>query len=98
MQQLQIGPILFREECIFRNEIRSEDRVEIDLKLLKAKNDFSRWSMQHHIFKNDGILCAVLNIDGAWMDLVKRKLTVPPPHVHEVFSQMKKSEAFEWMV
>ncbi len=98
MQQLHIGPILFREECVFRKEIRSEDRVEIDLKLLKAKNDFSRWSMQHHIFKNDDILCAVLNIDGAWMDLVKRKLTVPPPHVHEVFSQMKKSEAFEWMV
>ena len=41
MQQLQIGPIIFREECIFRREIKQGDPVTVDMKLLKAKKDFS---------------------------------------------------------
>ena len=27
MQRLHIGPILFREECVFRKEIRSGDKI-----------------------------------------------------------------------
>jgi acyl-CoA thioester hydrolase len=36
MQQVHFGPILFREECIFKKEIRLEDKVSIDLSLLKC--------------------------------------------------------------
>src|SRR5678815_4527998 len=49
MAQLRIGPILFREECVFRKEIRLGDKVTIDLRLAKAKKDFSRWTIQHTI-------------------------------------------------
>ncbi len=97
LQELRIGPILFREECIFRREIRSDDKVEIDVKLLKAKKDFSRWSIQHHITKNGDILSAVLTIDAAWLNLVERKLTTPPAVVHEVFNKIPKADAFEWI-
>ena len=51
MGRLQIGPILFREECIFRKEIRLGDKVTIDLQILKAKRDYSRWTIQHTIIK-----------------------------------------------
>lgn len=98
MQELQFGPILFREECIFRKEIRSGDEIKIDLRLLKSKKDFARWSIQHNIIKNNETLCAVLTVDGAWMDVVRRKLSSPPEKVHEVFDRMPKGEEFEWMV
>src|SRR5215208_1891176 len=88
MQQLQFGPILFREECIFRKEIRFGDEIKIDLSILRSRKDFSRWSIQHRIIKNDGIACALLTVDGAWMDVRIRKLASPPEKVHEVFSQM----------
>lgn len=96
MTQLKFGPILFREECIFRREIRSGDVVTINLQVTKARKDFSRWSIRHQILKNGGILCAELNVDGAWMNLVQRKLMSPPEKVHEVFEQMPKAENFEW--
>lgn len=96
MQELNFGPILFREECVFRREIRYGDEVRIGLEVLKSKQDFSRWSFQHKILKPDGTLCAVLTVDGAWMDITKRKLASPPEKVHEVFAQMPRSEAFEW--
>jgi acyl-CoA thioester hydrolase len=96
MQQLQFGPILFREECIFRKEIRSGDDIRINLTLVRSRKDYSRWSIRHQISKADGTLCAVLNVDGAWIDMVKRKLASPPEKIHEVFSQMPVTEEFEW--
>lgn len=97
MMQLQFGPILFREECIFRKEIRSGDSVRIDLKLLKARSDFSRWSIQHSIFKNEDLLSAVLSVDGAWINMAERKLATPPEVVHAVFNSMPRAEAFQWL-
>jgi acyl-CoA thioester hydrolase len=97
MQELQFGPILFREECVFRKEIKLGDLVRMDLRLTKSKKDFSRWSIQHRITKGEGILCAMITVDGAWMDVVKRKLASPPEKVHEVFGKMPKGEEFEWM-
>jgi acyl-CoA thioester hydrolase len=96
MQELKFGPILFREECMFRKEIRSGDVVEMNVELLKSKKDFSRWSFRHHITKNQDILAAILTVDGAWMDLTTRKLAPPPPKVLEVFSQIPKAYEFEW--
>ena len=97
MQKLQFGPILFKEECVFRREIKLADEVKMNLQLIRAKKDFSRWSIQHQITKNGDILCAVLTVDGAWMNVVQRKLTSPPEQVHEVFSKMPQSGDFEWM-
>src|SRR6186713_824007 len=51
LQELQIGPILFREECIFKREIRLGDKVTIDLRLLRSRKDYSRWAIQHTITK-----------------------------------------------
>lgn len=97
MQELKIGPIIFREEAIFRKEIRSGDDVEIDLLLIKAKRDYSRWSIQHHVIKNAGQLCTLINIDGAWLNTKERRLAIPPPAAMEVFSKMPLAPGFEWL-
>jgi acyl-CoA thioester hydrolase len=97
MQELKFGPILFREECVFRREVVSGDEIIMNLQLLRSKKDFSRWSIQHQLTKSDGTLCAVLTVDGAWMDVVRRKLSSPPEKVHEVFAKMPKGQPFEWM-
>jgi acyl-CoA thioester hydrolase len=97
MQELKFGPILFREECVFRREIRSGDEIKMNLQLARSKKDFSRWSIQHQITKADGTVCSVLTVDGAWMDVVRRKLSSPPEKVSGVFERMPKGEQFEWM-
>ena len=97
MQRLQIGPILFREECIFKREIRLGDKVTISLQVLKAKKDFSRWTIQHTIMKNEETIAAILTVDGAWLDTAKRKLATPPVEVFNVFSEMPPDENFQWL-
>ena len=74
MNKLHFGPILFREECVFKKEIRLGDRIRIGLKLLKGKRDYSRWTIRHDIIKGDDIVSAILTVDGAWLDTDKRKL------------------------
>jgi len=97
MQRLQIGPILFREECIFKKEIRLGDKVTISLQVLKAKKDFSRWTIQHTVVKNDDTVAAIITVDGAWLDTGKRKLAAPPAEVFAVFSQMPLDTNFQWL-
>jgi acyl-CoA thioester hydrolase len=97
MMRLKFGPILFREECIFKREIRSGDEVKMNLQILKSKQDFSRWTIQHHIIKNNETLAAILTVDGAWLNVIERKLASPPEQVHEVFNKMPKAENFEWI-
>jgi acyl-CoA thioester hydrolase len=65
---------------------------------VKSTEDFARWSLRHHFIKEDGTLAAILNIDGAWMDLVKRKLAVPNQFIQNIFSLLPKSEDFELIV
>ena len=97
MKELHFGPVVFREECVFKKEIRDGDKITIDLTLLKARKDFSRWTIRHHIIKNEDVLSAVLTVEGAWMNTVERKLTIPPQPVGNVFSEMPIDEHFQWL-
>jgi acyl-CoA thioester hydrolase len=96
MMQLQIGPIIFREECIFRKEIRPNDIVTIDLKLLKAKKDFSRFTIQHEIKKEPGITSAILTVDIAWLNGATRKLAVLPLEEIKILVASPVVENFQW--
>jgi acyl-CoA thioester hydrolase len=97
MAKNQFGPILFREECVFRKEIRLGDTITIDLQLLKSREDQSRWAIQHRIVKNDGVLAAILTVEGAWIDVFQRKLTVPPETARHVFENMPRAADFQWI-
>ncbi|MBZ4190952.1 acyl-CoA thioesterase [Niabella beijingensis] len=96
MMELQVGPVLFREEAVFKKEIRLEDAVFIDLELTASRRDFSRWAVQHRIYKGDQVLAAVLHLEGAWMDTNKRKLTAPPPEVADAYAAMPLAADFRW--
>jgi acyl-CoA thioester hydrolase len=97
MTRLHFGPILFREECTFRKEIRLGDKITINLTILKAKRDYSRWTIRHEIFKNGNIVAAIIIVDGAFLDTVQRKLSIPPPEVASAFSLIKPDESFQWL-
>jgi acyl-CoA thioester hydrolase len=97
MEELKIGPIIFREEAIFRREINLEDEIEIDMELVKATSDFARWTIRHTITKKDGTVAAILNLDGAWIDIQKRKLTSPGEFIQKIFRAFPKSADFQMM-
>jgi acyl-CoA thioester hydrolase len=97
MQRLHFGPIIFREECIFKKEIKRGDIVTISCDAIKARKDYSRWSIRHEIMKNGDTLCAILTLDGAWMNIIERKLAAPPLEVKNAFDDMPRSKDFIWL-
>jgi acyl-CoA thioester hydrolase len=96
--QLHLGPILFREEAIFKREVTFGDKVTIFVQLSASRVDGSRWSMRHEIYKNEDTLAAIINVDGAWIDTQKRKLAIPPEHIRVSFEDLPRSADFQWEV
>ena len=75
---LRLGPILFREETVFMKEVHIGEEIRVDSRLRSVNDDGTRWSITHTIYKADGRVAATVAVDGAWLDLDRRKLTVPP--------------------
>jgi len=95
--EYQVGPILFREEALFKREVKLEDKIQLDVQMIKCMPDYSRWSLRHNFLKPDGTVCTIITVDGAWMDLVKRKLTIPNEFIQSIFGEFPKSQDFQWM-
>ena len=97
MVQNHIGPILFKEQCQFKKEVRFGDSIVLNLKLIKANRDFSRWAFRHEMVKNGDTIAAIIEVEGAWMDTVSRRLTRPGEKVTDTFSQVPLAEDFQWL-
>ena len=95
MQEQHFGSIAFREECVFRKEIHLGDKIVISTKIGKMRADASRWTIIHDLHNQDGVLCAKITIDGAWMDTKLRKLAVPTPAMAlQAMNAIPKTEDF----
>jgi acyl-CoA thioester hydrolase len=98
MRENNFGPILFREECVFKREILFGDIVDVNIALSKCRKDFSRLSIVHEIYKNKDTLSAVVTVDVAWIDTNLRKLAVPPQTImYKTFEAIPQTEDFVWL-
>lgn len=86
--QLRLGPILFREETRYLKEVSIGEEIRVDGRLVSMTADGSRWTIVHTIYKSDGRVAATVTVDGAWLDLDRRKLAVPPPDLAAAFATM----------
>lgn len=92
----ELGVILFREECVFRWELNAGDQVTVTMQLTRSRKDGSRWSVQHELLKEDGIVAAVIQADLAWMQTTLRKLTVPPQEITNRLQELDRAPGFTW--
>lgn len=93
-QSLKIGPILFREESVYLREVGINEMVRVTCELTKNRPDGSRWSFRQNIFRSDDVKAAVVHVDGAWIDVAKRKLIALPEEYAAKFLQIPRSEDF----
>jgi acyl-CoA thioester hydrolase len=95
LQENHIGPILFKEECVFRKELRLNQQIFITTKIAKLNADASRWTIVHELTNDKNELCAKISVDGAWMDTKLRKLANPTPEVVlDVMNSMPRTDDF----
>jgi acyl-CoA thioester hydrolase len=96
MRELHVGPVLFREECVFKREIHLTDTITISTCMAKMRADGSRFTIQHLFTNEHGQRCALLTVEGAWIDTKLRKLAHPVPTIiTEVMNLFPRGEGFE---
>jgi len=92
--ELKIGPILFREESVYLREVPAGEQIRVTCEMTKCRPDGSRWSIRHEIYRSDDVKAAIINVDGAWLDMVQRKLTNLPQEYAALFLQTPHSSDF----
>ncbi|WP_151089033.1 acyl-CoA thioesterase [Hymenobacter baengnokdamensis] len=88
--ELRLGPILFREETKYLKELHGGEQIRVDGRVTAGTPDGSRWTIEHNLYKADGRLAATVTVDGAWLDLDRRKLTVPPAELAQAMAVEEK--------
>ena len=94
MNRLQIGPILFKEECNFIRELSMEETIRVNFLRGAIAENGSRFILHHEIFNSKNEKCAHITVKGAWMDLTLRKLTIPPAALAAAIHQLSVGEAY----
>ncbi len=98
MEKLKLGPVLFKEETAFLSEVRLGDTIKVDLQISGLSSEGRRWNMVHHIYKNEHKLSAIVKVEGAWIDMEKRKLKIPPDNMFEKFNSLPKTSEYKEIV
>lgn len=92
--KMKIGPILFREELNYHREISLDEYIKVTVEISKFNRKNSRFSFRHEIFKQNGVRAAVVVVDGAWMNLVERKLAAVPDAWLPILDKIPRSEDY----
>lgn len=94
-RELGFGPVLLADQSRYLKEVVLGDAIVVTMKLAGLAPDGSRWKIQHDVIKASGEKAATLRVEGAWLDLATRKLTVPPPELVQLFSQLSHTSDYE---
>jgi len=73
------------------------EEFDVGFSISKLRRDGSKWTFRHNIYAIDGDLSAKVEVDGAWLDLVKRRTTIPPKELSDLLINSYKSDDFEWI-
>ena len=85
-----IGPVLFREQAKFLRELHMADEISVDFQVGGLSEDGRKWRIVHEIRRGEEV-CAVLDMDGAWLDLRARRIVVPPEELRVAFEKLPRT-------
>ena len=92
--KLRLGPILFREDLKYLREIRAHEAIKVSCEATGMSPNRKHWRIRHRIYRQDGELSCTIDCQGAWLDLVQRKVIVAPPELEAVMQKMPKAEDY----
>jgi acyl-CoA thioester hydrolase len=94
-EKRRIGPVISRDDLEYFRELRLLEPVRVTLTAAGLSEDGSRFRLRNEFFRADGERVARVTSTGGWLDLEKRRLTVPPPDLQALQQQLERSEDYE---
>lgn len=91
-----LGPVLMREELIYKREIHMLEKIRVSCEMKRASRDFRKFTFYQEIFKENGKLAAQVTVDWVWIDMEKRRAVSPPEDLQKRCSEFLRSQDFTW--
>lgn len=91
----KIGPVLFKEEIQYLKEVRPSETIKVTCSLKECREDASRWTFLQKLYKDNEELAAVVQVNGAWINLENRKLTALPEKYLPAFLAVERTPDFK---
>ena len=95
LMRRRIGPVVMKDEVEYYKEVRLLQPLRITLMLAGLAEDGSRFSIRNELWREDGKLIARVTSTGGWLDLVTRKLIVPPGELLAALRSLTPTEDFQ---
>jgi acyl-CoA thioester hydrolase len=93
--RLRIGPVVMKDEVEYFKEVGLQQQITVTYAIAGHALDGSRFLLRHEFFRPDGKLSARVTSAGGWLDLVERKLIVPPPALLSAMNSLEKTSDFK---
>jgi acyl-CoA thioester hydrolase len=95
MKEKSFGPVILREECQFKREIKQEDNIILSVAMSKSTKNTSRFTIVHEFINDSNKLCAIVTIDGAWINVNLRRFTTLPQDIISILlNDLPKTKDF----
>lgn len=94
MMQLNIGPVVLKEEFHYLKEVLPGETVTIDLRALGISPDYRFAKWEHALFRETGELAVYSTITFCWIDLLTRKLIKTPEELRKVMELVPQAPEF----
>jgi acyl-CoA thioester hydrolase len=83
----RIGPVITRDDLEYFRELRLLEPVRVTLAAKEIGED-GRFILVNEFFRTDGKQAARVTSTGGWLDLDRRKFTVPPEELRLLLEKL----------
>lgn len=90
----KLGPVVMKDEVEYFREVGLLQEITVGLALAGLSEDGSRFAIRNEIARPDGKLCARVTSTGGWLDLVARRLVVPPGELVAALRLLRPTDDF----
>jgi acyl-CoA thioester hydrolase len=90
----KFGPVVVRDELIYRKELRLMEEFIVDLEAAGLSQDGIRFRVRNPFRNSANDVSAVVTSDGVWFDLERRKPRTPPQDLDNLMRALQRTNDF----
>ena len=93
--RLKIGPVVLKDQIEYYKEITLLSQIKVRLLLAGLSHDGSKFILRNEFYGEDGKIAADVTSSGGWLNLIERKLIIPPDALFSALNRLTKSNDYK---